>query len=850
MVGNHGKSVFSVEARDVAWNGRMWVAVGRGINFSTAYSYDGVTWMGPVTDDISGTPINVFSNDIAGPSAAMSDISGGGNHVVWTGKMWVATGTRTLISGSSPAAYYTVAYSTDGKSWTGVPESGATSTGFDIYAHGIAWNGRNFVATGRGTVNTLAFSTDGMSWQGLGNSVFSIWGRGVTWGARRWMATGRGTNTVAYSTNGRNWQGCGANVFKPMRRFMAMGDTGLYTTVSSGLSQRGVAFTYSDDGVTWDAPVVNQAVEFPSGKGTALLPNALYVRTGGTNWRDFIPLFIANTSTNLQSWGPDTQFYDVNIAPQNEIAKQYSYFAGYWLNINRAKIGQSFSVSSANAGGTFTFTANSNYPVTAYSGSLSGYNSGTTYTFTPQADGIAAGIAANGVSDQVYTLYTNQMLLTNAVTDTASAHTALMYSADAGASWARVPGSSDIEVNGGTGMTAANGGSYSLAMNTSRSRFLVGGGDAGSATRKVYFSNDGFNWRNSVSSPNTTQMAWVHSSLWVGGGYNRWLVGGNDATTNANGRIMYSGDADASAAWVPASPATYTGTIVSCFAANTDFSVILAGATSGNVIYRSVNGGANWTTASISGTPTGSVMSIAFSPALGRWVAVGGGGGAANTIIYSTDATGTAWVAPPLQAKTAATAIFKNGSEVTRVIWDAVGARFLVGGWNGAATTANLTNVFGLDVSNNNPGYTMAYSADGVNWTPVTVRSSDDAGTGAGASVFGPFLTRCREIMALDVSGDFTPINTGYSVTWNSYANRFVATGNGTSPSYIQVTAVSRGRLRTNNRHNKPSWSQVVRAMPPIRVPCPRLRIRLMERYGHRPSAQKRHSGHQGRSWR
>ena len=175
-----GKSIFSVEARDVAWNGRMWVAVGRGAAFSTAYSYDGVTWMGPV--DASGAPVNVFSVDIAGPSAATSDISGGGNHVIWNGKMWVATGTRTLIAGSSPQAYYTVAYSTDGKTWTGVPDSGATSTGFDMYAHGIAWNGRNFVATGRGTVNTLVAFTDvtatttaPTAWQGLGNTVFSVW---------------------------------------------------------------------------------------------------------------------------------------------------------------------------------------------------------------------------------------------------------------------------------------------------------------------------------------------------------------------------------------------------------------------------------------------------------------------------------------------------------------------------------------------------------------------------------------------------------------------------------------------------------------------------------------------------
>jgi hypothetical protein len=450
-----GKSIFSVEARDVAWNGQMWVAVGRGEAFSTAYSYDGVTWMGPI--DASGTPINVFSLDIAGPSAATSDISGGGNHVIWTGKMWVATGTRTQIAGSSPAAYYTVAYSKDGKTWTGVPDSGAASTGFDMYAHGVAWNGRNYVATGRGTVNTLVTFTDvttPTAWQGLGNSVFSVWGRGITWGAKRWMATGRGTNTVAYSTNGRNWQGCGANVFKPLRRFMAMGDTPLYTTVPSGQPQRGVAFSYSDDGVTWDAPVVNQGVEF-------------------------------------------------------------------------------------------------NQPL-------------------------------GGTSDTTRSVvFTNNTLLTNVITDISSQHTALMFSADGGASWARVPGTSDTEANGGTGMTVANGGCYSLAANPARTRFLAGGGDSANATRKVYFSNDGFNWRNSISSPNApSQMAWVWASLWIGGSYNRWLIGGNDASNNNNGRIMVSGNPDAVAAWVAASPATFTGTIISCFAANTDFSVILAGASS------------------------------------------------------------------------------------------------------------------------------------------------------------------------------------------------------------------------------------------------------------------------------
>jgi hypothetical protein len=952
-----GKSVFSVEARDVAWNGRMWVAVGRGVNFSTAYSYDGITWMGPV--DASGTPVNVFSFDIAGPTAAMSDISGGGIHVIWTGKMWVATGTRTLIAGSSPAAYYTVAYSLDGKSWTGLPESGATSTGFDMYAHGVAWNGRNYIATGRGTVNTLANFTDVMasasasaSWQGLGNTVFSVWGRGITWGAKRWMATGRGTNTVAYSTNGRNWQGCGANVFKPLRRFMAMGDTGLYT-FASGAPQRGVAFTYSDDGVTWDAPVVNQGVEdvergplytftshrFTNAGATGRTgPTLSAVRSeySSASWAQ--SSYLSMTSDNgIQLWTvPMTGLYTINIsgaagASHNLnssstsgvglgcqfttvvnliIGEVYAVVVGQRATPTTS--GDSYNGGGAGGGGSFIWnnsskvllaaaggggraienvggsnTLSETYGINGISGtaaSLFNYESSkTTYNsyykanngqsggnwtsasslgytnvggkgwieminatdFTGRAanayssspgfgggstaadhgggggGGYSGGGSVNfAVFSDLYrsgggggssysvssmtntgtnsnengfiqitfiggsssgfpsTLFTNQFILTNAITDNSTQHTALMYSTDAGSSWARVPGTSDISANGGTEMTVANGGSYSLAMNTSRTRFLVGGGDAASATRKVYFSNDGFNWRNGVSSPNSTQMAWVWASMWVGGGYNRWLVGGSDASNNNNGRIMYSGDADAVAAWLAASPATYTGTIITCFAANANFSVILAGSLSGNVILRSENGGATWATVSISTTPTGSVRSIAFSPSLGRWVAVGGGGGAANTIIYSTDATGSAWLAPAAQAKAASTAIFKIGSEVTRVIWDAVGGRFLAGGWNGGSV-ATLTNVAGLDATlNNNTGSTMAYSADGINWIPVTVRADAPSSN----SVFGPFLTQCREIMALDMSGDFTPINTGYSVSWNSYANRFVATGNGTTP--------------------------------------------------------------------
>jgi hypothetical protein len=793
-----GKSIFSVEARAIAWNGSMWVAVGRGSLFSTAYSYDGVTWIGSL--DASGN--NVFDAS----SSAVSDISGGGNQVVWNGKLWVATGTLTLVKNSNPARYYTMAYSLDGKTWTCADDatngSGSASNGFDIYAYGIAWNGRNFIATGRGTTNTLAFSIDGINWVGIGKTIFSNWGRGIAWGGSgtgggvagntgRWVATGSGINTIAYSINGRNWKGCGAKVFKPVRRFMAIGDMPLYLASSSvsGIQaqnrQRGVAFSYSDDGITWDSPVINQNLEFTD---TILaIPNAFYVRTGGSNWRDYIPLQIANTTTNIVSWNADLQFYEQTSSPASEVAKQFSYFAGFWLNALRAKKDISYNIPVYNSSGflgTFIFwstTIGTGFPVTTYSGSLSTFLSGATQVLIPQADGINSGIAAAG--KQASGIWTGQMYLSNIITDTnIQPPSSLMYSGDGGSSWARVPGSSDSSGNAGTNMTIGNNGCYSIATNPSRTRFLATGGDISSnPTQKVSVSLDGFNWNRCISSPNTSnQFSWVRASLWVGGTYNRWLIGGQDISNAINGRIMFSNTNTNNTTIIETSWNATTGTdlslnnIINCFAANTDYSVILAGVSNAPAyasILQSVDGGTSWaqrTTVDIS-----SVNSIAFSPTAnggnGRWVAVGGTTASPNTINYSTDASGTSWVSP-----SSATSIFKAGSICNRVIWDTVNSRFIVGGWNGSIDNTRITD-----------GSSIAYSSDGITWYPISILDSDGIRVSGNNTNITPFITRCRDIVALDTAGEYTPVNTGYSVTWNSYANRFIATGNGTSPVVV-----------------------------------------------------------------
>ena len=142
-----------------------------------------------------------------------------------------------------------------------------------------------------------------------------------------------------------------------------------------------------------------------SGATTSILPNAFYVRTGGTNWRDYIPLLSADSTTNRLGWGLDSQWYDVNNGPANEIAKQFSYFAGYWLNANRAVVGTSFTVFAQDSTGlfssnfTFTATAMLNGVITAYTGFLSQGTFGT-QPLTPQQDGIDAGVARRSLSNR------------------------------------------------------------------------------------------------------------------------------------------------------------------------------------------------------------------------------------------------------------------------------------------------------------------------------------------------------------------------------------------------------------------------------------------------------------------
>ena len=98
----------------------------------------------------------------------------------------------------------------------------------------------------------------------------------------------------------------------------------------------------------------------------AIIP-ALVLRTSASDWRTLamqMPKSVANAAdaplsvdltTNVQTWGPDSQFSDVNSAPENEISLQFRFFAEYWLNAYSLMSGNTVVIAGQGPIGTFAF---------------------------------------------------------------------------------------------------------------------------------------------------------------------------------------------------------------------------------------------------------------------------------------------------------------------------------------------------------------------------------------------------------------------------------------------------------------------------------------------------------------
>jgi hypothetical protein len=341
-----------------------------------------------------------FNNSVRISTGGQDAMIINGSRNVGIGTSEPGTGIRLDVVGT--ARVNSGAVANNALTTTGRVGINNASPGFALDVSG----GAKLVSTG-GLATNIALTTTG--WVGINNASPGV-ALDVSGGANL-VSTGGSTTNNALTTTGR----VGINNASPGVALDVSGGANLVSTggstTNNALTTTGrVGINNASPGVALD---VSGSVRFGSPTSTTL-PNGFFVRTGGSNWRDYIPLHIA-VYDNIIRWnGQDTQWYDINNNSANEIAIQYSYFAGYWLNANRAVVGTTFSVESyaiidngyegssiEYMRSTFTFratTLNNDGVVTGYTGRLSTFSDPNTfYNLTPRQDGIIAGVAIGNV---------------------------------------------------------------------------------------------------------------------------------------------------------------------------------------------------------------------------------------------------------------------------------------------------------------------------------------------------------------------------------------------------------------------------------------------------------------------
>lgn len=306
-----GNTLFLDQCNYVGWNGRMWIACGKGAANTLGYSYDGQVWVG------LGTSIFSFQ----------------ANHVIWNGTRWVAAG---------EGGGNTLATSQDGINW-----SGLSNTVFDVSGLAVQWNGTTWLAGGAGSTNTLAYSADGLSWTGLGKPLdtatndiqwigtqwviagksttanliryatdhtgtwtasgsqpFTTSANSVFWNGQITVAVGEGGNTIATSADlGTTWSGQGTTIFSTRGNEITWNDR-RWIAVGMGTN----TIMYSNDGITW-WPVAGGNTLFTEGIGVGSNPKV------GT-----VPIKSAITLNNRDKVCVNTPaYYDSDLADDTSL---------------------------------------------------------------------------------------------------------------------------------------------------------------------------------------------------------------------------------------------------------------------------------------------------------------------------------------------------------------------------------------------------------------------------------------------------------------------------------------------------------------------------------------------------
>lgn len=192
-----------IVGQDVAWNGKMWVAVGNVRN---------------ITSNETGNPRSTIQWSLDGSNWSNVNAGGGftgiagGWGINWNGKMWIATGHCDTFANIKSS----IQYSFDGSNFRAVNsvnnfvDGGATYSNVVFRPH---WNGRMWLAgkSSGSNGNNACYSYDGLNWSNLSISTITGPVSTTNWNGRYWIAGGSGLGSniyrqsVAISSNGFNW---------------------------------------------------------------------------------------------------------------------------------------------------------------------------------------------------------------------------------------------------------------------------------------------------------------------------------------------------------------------------------------------------------------------------------------------------------------------------------------------------------------------------------------------------------------------------------------------------------------------------------------------------------------------
>jgi hypothetical protein len=250
-------------------NNVFWVAVGSGTN-TVAWSTDGVVWTGGSVI-VSGNPFSPSTATNPITTTPFSTVGRGvtNNNVVGVNNRWVTVGDAAVFLGSTGgAASTTLAVSsiTLGFMYVTMPvwASSGVLAGTTITAGVNGGGNGNYTTSANVTIpasttmyggNTIAYSSDGITWTGVVDSlfIFNVRGNAVTYGTPAgtgtFVAVGLGTNSIAYSTdNGTTFTGVsGSNSVLTEGLAVAYNNSTLFMAVGYGAN----TVATSPDGIVW-----------------------------------------------------------------------------------------------------------------------------------------------------------------------------------------------------------------------------------------------------------------------------------------------------------------------------------------------------------------------------------------------------------------------------------------------------------------------------------------------------------------------------------------------------------------------------------------------------------------------